>query len=108
MGNGIWSMHYIGMEALRLPVWVLFDWPTVLLSILAAIAASAVALFGVSRKTMGALALLIGSITMGAGIATMHFIGMAAMRAPAMGRYTPSLVALTGALAILFSGAALY
>src|SRR5262245_6099775 len=53
MGLGIWSMHYIGMLAFRLPVPVLYDWPTVLLSLLAAVLASAVALFVVSRNTMG-------------------------------------------------------
>ncbi|MEO6981861.1 MAG: MHYT domain-containing protein, partial [Edaphobacter sp.] len=30
MGMGIWAMHYVGMEALRLPVTVRYDWPTVL------------------------------------------------------------------------------
>src|SRR5229473_2539651 len=52
MGLGIWSMHYIGMLAFSLPVPVLYDWPTVLLSLLAAIFASAVALFVVSRKKL--------------------------------------------------------
>ena len=45
MGSGIWSMHYVGMLAFRLPVPVLYDIPTVLLSLFAAIFASAVALF---------------------------------------------------------------
>ncbi len=45
MGFGIWSMHYIGMLAFRLPIPVQYDWPTVLLSLLAAILASAIALF---------------------------------------------------------------
>ena len=49
MGVGIWSMHYIGMLAFSLPVPVLYDWPTVLLSLLAAVFAAAVALFVVSR-----------------------------------------------------------
>ena len=44
MGTGIWSMHYIGMLAFSLPIPVLYDWPTVLLSLLAAIFASAIAL----------------------------------------------------------------
>ena len=34
MGIGIWSMHYIGMLAFHLPIPVLYDWPTVLLSML--------------------------------------------------------------------------
>src|SRR5579859_6436187 len=53
MGIGIWSMHYIGMLAFRLPVPVEYDWPTVLLSLLAAVFASTVALFVVSRRKMG-------------------------------------------------------
>src|SRR3982074_2839433 len=53
MGLGIWSMHYIGMLAFNLPVPVLYDWPTVFLSLLAAVFASAVALFVVSRPKLG-------------------------------------------------------
>ena len=45
MGLAIWSMHYIGMLAYSLPVAVFYDWPTVLVSLLAAIFASGVALF---------------------------------------------------------------
>ena len=36
MGFGIWSMHYVGMLAFSLPVPILYDWPTVSLSLLAA------------------------------------------------------------------------
>src|ERR1700733_1460357 len=99
MGFGIWSMHYIGMEALRLPVPVQYDCPTVLLSMVAAIFASAVALFVVSRKTMGLTAAILGSFVMGGGIAAMHYIGMEAMRAPAMCSYSFGLVALSLILA---------
>jgi hypothetical protein len=52
-GIGIWSMHYIGMRAFVLPMPVQYDWPAVLLSLIAAILASAVALFVVSREHMG-------------------------------------------------------
>src|SRR2546429_8804489 len=48
-GIGTWSMHYTGKLALRLPVPVLFDWPTVLLSLLVGIGGSAAALLVVSR-----------------------------------------------------------
>jgi len=80
MGIGIWSMHYVGMLAFHLPVPVEYDWPTILLSLLAAIFASGVALFAASRRKMGPPVVIIGSIFMGGGIAGMHYIGMAAMR----------------------------
>ena len=54
MGTGIWSMHYIGMLAFILPVPVAYHWPTVLMSLFAAILASVIALEVVSRQKMGA------------------------------------------------------
>ena len=53
MGTGIWCMHYIGMLAFILPIPVAYHWPTVLLSLLAAILASVIALSVVSRRKMG-------------------------------------------------------
>jgi NO-binding membrane sensor protein with MHYT domain len=102
MGTGIWSMHYIGMLAFRLPIPVLYDWPTVVLSLLAAVFASAIALFVVSRNKMGLLRASIGSVFMGGGIATMHYTGMAAMRLSAMCHWSTSLVAVSVVLAGLF------
>ncbi len=107
MGFGIWSMHYVGMLAFRLPILVQYDWPTVLLSLLAAVFASAVALFVVSRPKMGMTRALTGSIAMGCGIAGMHYIGMAAMRLPAMCSYSPALVTLSVFLAMVISFVAL-
>ena len=80
MGRGIWSMHYFGVEAFILPVPVQYDWPTVLLSMIAAVSASAVALLVASRKTMGMNTAIFGSLLIGTGIAAMHYIGMEAMR----------------------------
>ena len=108
MGTGIWSMHYIGMLAFILPVPVAYHWPTVLLSLFAAILASAIALYVVSLQKMGALRALAGSVLMGAGIAGMHYIGMAAMRLPAMCQYDPFLVVLSVVFAFLISLAALW
>src|SRR5256885_5533905 len=67
MGLGIWSMHYIGMLAFRLPVPVLYDLPMVLLSLLAAVFASSVALFVVSGTVLGPVRALLSSLIMGAG-----------------------------------------
>jgi two-component system sensor histidine kinase/response regulator len=107
MGFGIWSMHYVGMLAFRLPVPVLYDWPTVVASLLAAIAASAIALFVVSRSTMGTGSALVGSVCMGSAIAGMHYIGMAAMRMPAMCHYSAWIVSVSVVLAIVISLVAL-
>ena len=108
MGLGIWSMHYIGMLAYSLPVAVFYDWPTVLVSLLAAMLASGVALFIASRSVMRPLRTAIGGVLMGIGIAAMHYIGMEAMRLPAMCHYSPGLVILSVILAIVISLVALW
>src|SRR3989440_11873905 len=70
MGTGIWSMHYIGMLAFVLPIRVAYHWPTVLLSLLAAILASAIALYVASRQQMGTSRAVAATPLMGAGIAS--------------------------------------
>jgi PAS domain S-box-containing protein len=107
MGIGIWAMHYIGMEAFHLPVPVMYDWPTVLASLIAAMLASGVALYTVSRKTMSGMRRFSGGVFMGLGIAAMHYIGMEAMRLPAMCMYSPWLVTLSIVLAVGISCIAL-
>jgi PAS domain S-box-containing protein len=107
MGIGIWAMHFKGMLAFHLPVSVAYHWPTVLLSLLVAIFASAVALYATSRQKMRPLEAVTGSLIMGGGIAGMHYIGMAAMRFPAITRFSPLLVTFSTFLAVVFSLVAL-
>jgi two-component system sensor histidine kinase/response regulator len=107
MGSGIWSMHYIGMLAYILPFPVFYDLPTVLASLLAAILASAVALYCVSRPNLSPNSILLASLVIGAGIAAMHYIGMAAMRVPAMCHYNAAILAASIAIAVSVSVVAL-
>jgi PAS domain S-box-containing protein len=103
MGIGIWAMHFKGMLAFRLPVPVKYHWPTVLASLLVALLASAVALYVASRQKITPGKALTASVIIGGGIAGTHYIGMAAMRLPAVTRYSPFLVTCSILLAILFS-----
>jgi diguanylate cyclase (GGDEF)-like protein/PAS domain S-box-containing protein len=107
MGLGIWSMHYVGMLALSMPMLVSYHVPTVLISLIAAIAASGVALFVVSRPRMGPWQEISGSVIMGSGIAAMHYVGMAAMRCQAAIFYDLRIVVLSVVLAIVISEVAL-
>jgi two-component system, sensor histidine kinase and response regulator len=108
MGTGIWSMHYTGMLAFRLPMHVYYHLPTVVLSLLAAIFAPFIALWVVSRPHVTAVHIVGGSLLMGAGIATMHYTGMAAMRLAAHHHYHVGLWLLSVLLAVVISLAALW
>jgi signal transduction histidine kinase len=107
MGLGIWSMHFIGMLAFHLPVPVAYDGALVLLSVLVAVAASALALFVATRPSLRFTVLAASSVSMGAAISGMHYIGMAAMKLPGTVTWRPLLVALSIAIAVVASLASL-
>ena len=108
MGLGIWSMHFIGMLAFRLPIPLGYDaiWTTV--SLLAAIASSIYALWLVSRPTLPHERLAFGALLMGAGIASMHYLGMAAMRMQPGIDYHLGWVLLSLVIAVAASWVALF
>ncbi|WP_017316340.1 MHYT domain-containing protein [Mastigocladopsis repens] len=108
MGIGIWSMHFVAMLAFSLPIPMSYDILTVVLSVLPAVIASGGALFLASREVLDTRQLLIGGVLMGIGIASMHYIGMAAMRMEAATRYDPVLFIVSVAIAISASIVALW
>lgn len=103
-GIGVWSMHYTGKLALRLPVPVLFDWPTVLLSLLVSIIGSAAALLVLSRSKIGwPRAVAAGIFLGGVGISGLHYTAMAAMRLPGGHQYSSAPATLSIVLAVALS-----
>ena len=80
MGLGIWSMHFIAMLAFELPIPIGYDLDITLYSLAVSVGASAYGLWLVSRPALPTSRLLAGAVLMGLGIATMHYLGMAAMR----------------------------
>lgn len=108
MGAGIWSMNFIGMLAVQLPIPASYDVPITLLSLLVAIAVAGFALHRVSRESLSTRGLLAGGVLMGIGIASMHYIGMAAMQLEPPVRYDPLLLSLSILIAIATSVVALW
>lgn len=68
MGIGIWSMHFIGMLAFRMPVSMGFDVGLTGLSLFLPIVASATALWQLSQPELPPRRLLAGALLMGAGM----------------------------------------
>ncbi|PPU25968.1 putative bifunctional diguanylate cyclase/phosphodiesterase [Xanthomonas arboricola] len=108
MGIGIWSMHFVGMLAFRLPIPLGYDLALTTYSMLAAILASAFALWLTSRADLPWLRLGMGAVLMGLGIALMHYMGMGALRMSPAISYDPLLFGLSLAIAIGASAAALW
>lgn len=107
MGFGVWSMHFIGMLALSLPIELGYDLGLTLWSLLVAILSSGFALWLVSQPRLPGLQLAFGALIMGAGISAMHYSGMAALRMQPGIDYDPTLFGLSLLIAVGASAAAL-
>jgi diguanylate cyclase len=107
MGIGIWSMHFVGMLAMRLPIEISYDVRITVLSMVIAIVVSTFALHIASRHEVGRAALVGAGIAMGTGICAMHYVGMAAIVITPAIRYDATWVAISYAISIAASFAAL-
>jgi len=108
MGVGVWSMHFVGMLAFKLPFTVNYDPWVTLISLLPAFIASRIALGFMTKETIGFWRLNLGGILMGVGIGTMHYTGMAAMLMNAQMYYDPLLFILSILVAHILATFALY
>ena len=107
MGLGVWTMHFVAMLALRLPVPISYDWRVTVASIIPAIVAGAVVLRVLAEEGIGTARLLASSIAVGAGIGAMHYTGMAAMSLDARMVFDPWVVILSFAIAVVLAAASL-
>lgn len=108
LGGGVWSMHFIGMLAFALCTDVSYQPGLTFLSMLPSIAASWVALDLISKQQLRSLQLLSGGVLVGAGIGTMHYMGMAAMQMSVALRYDLPMFLLSILVAVVLAIIALW
>lgn len=108
MGVGVWSMHFIGMLAFKLPIDLGYDITITALSLLIAVLSCGFALWLVSQPKLPVLQHAFGALIMGAGISAMHYTGMAAMRMTPGIDYDPALFGASLLIAVGASAAALW
>ncbi|WP_244439459.1 MHYT domain-containing protein [Azospirillum baldaniorum] len=108
LGAGIWSMHFIGMMAMRMPVPVSYDILLTALSFLLAVGVSGTGLFAVAHGGGGRATLAAAGLLTGFGIVSMHYVGMAGMRLPVPLIYDTLLVVASVVIAVAASTAALW
>ena len=93
IGSSIWSMHFIAMLALGLPIPVEYDSLVTTISVFVAIVLTGLGLYDASSGHMTRYGVLAGGVLMGSGIAGMHYMGMSAIRASCLVTYAPLGVA---------------
>lgn len=95
IGGGIWSMHFVGMLAMKLPSAISYSLQETLLSALIAIGITAVALYLVTYAKASAGLTAFSGILLGMGISGMHYVGMAAIRGNYVVSYDVILVVIS-------------
>ncbi|SPE30505.1 conserved membrane hypothetical protein [Burkholderiales bacterium] len=106
-GTGIWSMHFVAMQVLSLPVAIGNAPLPTFLSWLAAVAVSAVALWTAGRDQLSSLRLWVSALVMGALMCAMHYIGMSALVVEPAIVWNAWLLAASAGIAVVVSAAAL-
>lgn len=107
-GIGVWAMHFIGMLALSLDVATSYSMLETGVSLLAAIAASSLALGFVARAPDRVPRLLGAGFLLGLGVVAMHYLGMFGLKFGGYIRWDFGVVALSAVIAVLAATAALW
>jgi NO-binding membrane sensor protein with MHYT domain len=107
--TGIWVMHFVAMLGFTIPGQTIgYSVPVTILSMLIAVVVVGIGLLIVGFGSAGWRTLLAGGLIIGFGVASMHYIGMAAMRMPDTVRYDNTLVVLSVLIAVVAGTAALW
>jgi NO-binding membrane sensor protein with MHYT domain len=107
--TGIWVMHFIAMLGFTIPGEpIRYNVPVTILSMVIAVVVVGIGTFIVGFGRAGNGPLLLGGTIIGLGVASMHYIGMGAVRVQASLSYNPGLVAASVIIAVIAGTAALW
>lgn len=102
-GVGMWTMHFTGMLALRLPVAVRYTANGMLLALAIAVGASIVSLRVAGTRASVSLPVMLAGGLLGLGMGAMHVVAMGAMRMAAMPVFDNRMILLSMVIAIVAS-----
>ena len=108
LGAGIWAMHFIGMMALNLCTRVSYDTLTTIFSMAPGVLASWYALHLLSGEKLTYQRLWLGGTIVGAGIGTMHYMGMLAMQMAPTLKFDIEWVLISVVVAVVLATSALW
>ncbi|MGW7457605.1 MHYT domain-containing protein [Streptomyces sp. NPDC054797] len=109
VGTGIWTMHFVAMLGFEVTgTEIHYNVPLTVLSLLVAMLVVGAGVFAVGYGKDRSRSLVLGGLTTGLGVASMHYLGMAALRLHGEVSYDPLTVGLSVAIAVVAATAALW
>jgi NO-binding membrane sensor protein with MHYT domain len=107
-GIGVWSMHFIGMLALKMDLATSYSLVETGVSLVAAVAASSLALGFVSRAPEKLGRMAGAGFLLGLGVVVMHYLGMFGMKFGGYIQWDLGIVAISAVIAVVAATAALW
>ncbi|MEV0220793.1 MHYT domain-containing protein [Streptomyces sp. NPDC050704] len=109
IGTGIWTMHFVAMLGFSVGgTDIRYNVPLTIVSLLVAMVVVGAGVFAVGYGRDRGRALFLGGLTTGLGVASMHYLGMAALRLHGGVTYDPVLVGISVVIAVVAATAALW
>src|SRR5215469_1963499 len=106
---GIWAMHFIAMLGFTIPgQQILYNVPLTIASMVLAVVVVGAGLFIVGYGDGSWPRLVAAGVLVGLGVASMHYLGMAAMSMTDSMSYAPALFVLSLVIAVVAGTAALW
>jgi NO-binding membrane sensor protein with MHYT domain len=107
-GIGVWSMHFIGMLALKMDMATSYGMVETAVSLIAAVVATSLALAFVSKKPDNIGRILGAGFLLGMGVVVMHYLGIFGMKFGGFIQWDYGIVALSCVIAVVAATAALW
>lgn len=109
LGMGIWSMHFIGMLAMKMSMPMNYHFLLTALSLLIALVAATLAItIAISGDTLSRKRLVVATGILSSGVVSMHYVGMAAILEHSAIIWDAGLILLSVIIAVVASGAGLW
>lgn len=108
LGGGIWSMHFIAILAADFGLPVRYGFKLTLLSLVVAVLFSALGLWIATSTRHPRISIPLAGVASGIAIASMHYIGMAALVIPARTEHDMLLIWLSVLIAVVAATAAFW
>jgi NO-binding membrane sensor protein with MHYT domain len=107
-GVGVWSMHFIGMLALRLDVGSSYSMLETFTSLAVAVAATAGSVAMAARRPDSLPRLLLAGLLLGMSVVVMHYLGMFGLKIYGFISWDMALVGASMLIAVVAATAALW
>lgn len=109
LGMGIWSMHFIGMLAMKMSMPINYHFSLTAFSFLIALISATLAInIAISGQTLSTRRLIVATSLLSTGVVAMHYVGMVAIVEHVAIRWQFSLILLSVVIAIIASGIGLW